>query len=294
MQGVHKRFGKTHAVRDLDLSLPRGSLTGFLGPNGAGKSTTIRMIMSILHPDQGEVRVLGGDARAHKDRIGYLPETRGLYPKMRVGEYLAYIARLNGAQRRDLRAHALGWLERLGLAEEERERCRALSKGMQQKVQIIAALIHEPDLLILDEPFTGLDPVNVQQLSDLVSGLRDSGVTILFSTHVLHQAEVLCDRIVLIDHGQKLLDGTVAEIRDRFDPRTLDVELLESTLRPPPGVLRVDQTGPRRFELHLAADADRQAVARAVMEGHSIRSVALRQLSLQEVFVQLVTAKPAT
>lgn len=290
LEGVDKRFGATHAVRDLSLVVPRGSLCGFLGPNGAGKSTTIRMVMSIIAPDAGSVQVLGSDAAHRKDRIGYLPETRGLYPKMRVGEYLGYIAKLKGRRDGDLRALAKRWLERLDLGHALRLRCRELSKGMQQKVQILAALIHEPELLILDEPFSGLDPVNVERLSDLVAELRARGVTILFSTHVLDQAERLCDRVVLVHHGRKLLDATLDEVQRQFDPRTVDVELLAPGALAPdlPGVHAVEQHSDRRYELHLDADAQPQATLQAVVARHAVQRVALRRLTLREVFVQLV------
>ncbi len=289
LEGVDKRFGATHAVRDLSLVVPQGSLCGFLGPNGAGKSTTIRMVMSIIAPDAGTVQVLGSDAAHRKDRIGYLPETRGLYPKMRVGEYLAYIARLKGREG-DLRGLARRWLERLDLGHALRLRCRELSKGMQQKVQILAALIHEPELLILDEPFSGLDPVNVERLSGLVAELRGRGVTILFSTHVLDQAERLCDRVVLVHHGRKLLDATLGEVQRQFDPRTVDVELLAPGALAPdlPGVRAVEAHSDRRYELHLEADAEPQATLQAVVARHAVQRVALRRLTLREVFVQLV------
>ncbi|MCH8165556.1 MAG: ATP-binding cassette domain-containing protein, partial [Planctomycetes bacterium] len=156
LRGVNKSFGSTHAVRKLDLDVPRGSLCGFLGPNGAGKTTTIRMIMSIIYPDSGSIEVLGGNALKSKDRIGYLPEERGLYRKMRVGEFLQYLTKLKGVRRRDLSTYIQQWLERIDLPDVYRKKCEELSKGMQQKVQFLAAILHEPELLILDEPFSGL------------------------------------------------------------------------------------------------------------------------------------------
>ncbi len=291
LENVEKHFGATRAVRDLSFAVPKGSLCGFLGPNGAGKSTTIRMIMSIITPDRGRVRVLGSDAAHTKDRIGYLPETRGLYPRMRVREYLAYVGRLKGLTGADARGRVAANLDAMGLGEVADQRCRALSKGMQQKVQIVAALVHEPELLILDEPFSGLDPVNVERLSATIRGLRDRGVTILFSTHVLDQAERLCDRVILVHHGEKLLDATLAEVRAQFDPRTLDVELLDEAASLPvdlPGVCAIERLDRQRFEVHLEPDADPQETLRVVAQRCAVRSVALRRLSLREVFVQLV------
>ncbi len=291
LRSVRKSFGTTRAVRDLDLDVPTGSLCGFLGPNGAGKTTTLRMIMSIIYPDSGSVGVLGGNALQSKDRIGYLPEERGLYRKMRVGEFLQYIGRLKGMPRRDLAADVRGWLGRLALPGVERKKCEELSKGMQQKVQFLAAIIHEPDLLILDEPFSGLDPVNADIVNRLIRELNASGSTIIFSTHVLHQAEQICDRILLINHGEKLLDATLDEIRERFDPRTITVEPLDGTadLDDLAGVLGTSRLGTGdTLELEVDEGADPQRIMRDVLERHPIRSIELRRLSLEEVFVRVV------
>jgi ABC-2 type transport system ATP-binding protein len=289
--GVSKRFGSNTAVRELDLIVPTGSLCGFLGPNGAGKSTTIRMILSIIYPDAGTVEVLGSSALAQKDRIGYLPEERGLYRKMRVADYLKYIARLKSVTAHGLNERVTQWLERMDLPGVEQKKCEELSKGMQQKVQIIASIIHEPELLVLDEPFSGLDPVNAELMINLLRELNDNGKTIIFSTHVLHQAEQICDRIFLINKGVKLLDATLEEIRVRFDPRTVAVELANGgeLARDIPGVRHVLLiSGSAAYELELDQDADAQDVMRRVMERHAIRSIALRRVSLTEVFVRLV------
>jgi len=293
IKDVNKRFGDTHAVRDLELTVPTGSLCGFLGPNGAGKSTTIRMIMSIIYADSGTIEVLGGRALDRKDRIGYLPEERGLYRKMRVGEFLAYIATLKGVGKRGLAARIRDWLERVDLPEVENKRCQELSKGMQQKVQFLAAIIHDPDLLILDEPFSGLDPVNAELLRQLIDDLHTAGKTVIFSTHVLPQAEELCDRIFLIHRGVKLLDSTLDEIRTRFDPRTIEVEPLNGmpALNGVPGVVDVEsRAGGRLADLHLADDCDPTEVIRAVVRDHPVRSIRLRRVTLEEAFVQLVQA----
>lgn len=288
---VTKRFGDTAAVRDLDLVVPKGSLCGFLGPNGAGKSTTIRMIMSIIYPDSGTIEVLGGNALSSKDRIGYLPEERGLYRKMRVGEFLEYLAKLKGVSGVGVSARVKQWLERIELPHVIRKRCQELSKGMQQKVQVIAALIHEPELIILDEPFSGLDPVNADLLKRLIRELRDEGRTIIFSTHVLPQAEQICDRFFLINRGVKLLDATLPEIRARFDPRTVVVEPLNGAMdwSRIPGVVRSDRLkDSSAFEIEIEESVNPQRVIHEIVSSGPVRRVELRQLSMEEVFVRMV------
>lgn len=291
LKKVNKLFGSTHAVRDLDLTVPKGSLCGFLGPNGAGKTTTIRMIMSIIYPDHGSIEVLGGNALSSKDRIGYLPEERGLYRKMRVGDFLEYMATLKGITRPDLRTYIKGWLKRIDLPDVFSKKCEELSKGMQQKIQFLTSILHEPELLILDEPFSGLDPVNTELLNKLIRELSQQGTTIIFSTHVLHQAEQICDRIFLINKGVKILDATLEEIRERFDPRTIlaepfDNEPLSDQI---PGV-RSARKLPHStaYELKIDEAANPQAIMQHVLSARPMRSVELRRLSLDEVFIQVV------
>ncbi len=297
IRGVEKRFGDRLAVAGLDLEIPRGALVGVLGPNGAGKSTTIRMVLSILYPDRGTVEVLGGGALAAKERIGYLPEERGLYRTMRVGEYLAYIARLKGVTREGLAARVRGWLERIELPDVQQRRCQELSKGMQQKVQFIAAVIHEPELLILDEPFSGLDPVNAVVLDRLIGELHREGRTILLCTHQMQQAERVCDRIVLIHRGAKRLDATLPEIHARFDPRSLAYEPLapsvvnEGELAALPGVVAVrPQRDGRGFTLALAEHAQPAELFEALVRRGPARRIELERVSLEEVFVRVVRA----
>lgn len=296
--GVTKRFGPTVAVDSLDLTIPRGSLCGFLGRNGAGKSTTIRMIMSIIYPDQGAIEVLGGSALAAKDRIGYLPEERGVYRKMRVGEFLAYMGRLKGLPTAGLRSTVARWLARIELPGVERKRCSDLSKGMQQKVQFVAALIHDPELVILDEPFSGLDPINAGVMHSIIEELSRQGRTIIFSTHAMHQAERLCSQIVLIDHGRKLLDSSMQEIRRSFDPRTLVIEPLEEPgmdtardldeIRRIDGVLDITPQEDGTLEVLLGEQADPSPILRTLAGGIPFRRLELRQVTLEEVFVRLV------
>lgn len=235
--GLEKSFGPKRAVCDLHLTVPRGALYGIIGPNGAGKSTSLRMLLSILFPDRGEVRVLGFDsALKAKDRIGYLPEERGVYRKMQVSDFLLHMAVLKGLARTDARQRALRWLQRVGLGDVAKKRCEELSKGMQQKVQFIAAVIHEPELLILDEPFSGLDPVNMRLLKSLIEAEHARGCTVLFSTHVMPQAEAMCEHIVMIHQGRKVLDDTLAGIRAGHQPNALRLEPLDASAGVPPGV----------------------------------------------------------
>ncbi|MGA0286554.1 MAG: ABC transporter ATP-binding protein [Phycisphaerales bacterium] len=296
IRGVVKRFGPTVAVDHLDLEIPRGTLCGVLGPNGAGKSTTIRMIMSIIHPDEGELEVLGADALSAKDRIGYLPEERGLYRKMKVGEFLRYVGRLKGLASRDARDRSAAWLDRLELPGVLGKRCEELSKGMQQKVQFAAAVMHEPELLILDEPFSGLDPVNVRTLTRALREIHASGTTVLFSTHLMNQAEALCDRIVLFHRGRKILDEPLASIRNRFDPRTLLVEpadagtsdRLRERLEALEGVEAVEFGTGDELVLRLADGVAPAGVLGAAAAAAPLRSASVRSVSLDDVFVDLV------
>jgi ABC-2 type transport system ATP-binding protein len=293
IRNVTKRFGSVTAVQDLNLAVPEGCLIGFLGPNGAGKSTTIRMIMSIIYADEGGIEVLGRSALDSKDRIGYLPEERGLYRRMRVRAFLRYIGRLKGMTRASADASAASWLDRLELPEALPRRCEELSKGQQQKIQFVAAVLHDPDLIVLDEPFSGLDPVNAALLSGVIQELHDKGRTIVFSTHVLHQAELLCDRIFLIDRGVKLLDDDIMSIRDRFRERIVNVELAEGSVLPSfPGTRVVASTQQAdQYELHVDDGVNEQTIMRSIIEAAPIRSVSLREPSLNDIFTRLVTTE---
>lgn len=304
IQGVTKRFREKTAVDNLDLTVPRGSLCGFLGPNGAGKTTTIRMVMSIFPPDSGRISVLGRPtAIESKDLIGYLPEERGVYRKMKVDAFLTYIGMLKGVDRNILKDRIGEWLERVELPGVEKKRCEELSKGMQQKVQFLATIIHDPDLIILDEPFSGLDPVNGRLLRTLINDLHDQGKTIIFSTHVLQQAEQICNRIFLINNGKKLLDGTMDEIREQHNPRTLviepsgyqhgddtsDVENIEgiAAVRAVP----VSGSTPPHMEATLRDGADHSAVLARVAQAIPLRRVESRRATLEDIFVSLVSTR---
>lgn len=216
LQDVTKRFVGHLAVDRLSLAVPRGSIYGILGPNGAGKSTTLRMVMNIIARDSGSIAVLGSDPVADRTilrRVGYLPEERGLYKKMTVIDVIVFFAALRGMAESAARQHGIRWLDRMGLAQWQKARVETLSKGMQQKVQFITTVIHAPDLLILDEPGSGLDPVNQEVLRDTIIGARDEGRTVVFSTHNMDQAEQLCDSVCIIAQGSKVLDGQLREVR---------------------------------------------------------------------------------
>ena len=294
LRGLTKTFGAKVAVRDLDLVVPVGGLYGFIGPNGAGKTTTIRMILSILFPDRGEISVLGHrSALEAKDRIGYLPEERGVYRKMKCGAFLAFLVRLKGRGGQDMRARVRAWLERVGLGEVENKRCEELSKGMQQKLQFVAAVIHEPDLIVLDEPFSGLDPVNMRLLRDLVLEQKARGATVIFSTHVMHQAEQICDHIVMIDDGAKVLDETLAEIRAKYDPRTILFEPLDPRADVTPlgrlsGVRSVRRAN-GAYEVELADGLEPSEALGRLAGCLPAASVALNRPTLEDVFIRLVT-----
>jgi ABC-2 type transport system ATP-binding protein len=293
LRAVTKSFGALTAVEQLDLTIPRGALYGFIGPNGAGKTTTIRMIMSILLPDVGEVRVLGRpSALEAKDRIGYLPEERGVYRKMKVAAYLAYIARLKGMPERGLRERVYAAIERIGLAGVESKRCEELSKGMSQKIQFLAAIIHEPDLVILDEPFSGLDPVSTRLLREQILAEHRRGATVLFSTHVMPQAEEICDHVVMIHRGQKVLDDPVTAILRPHDSRALKFEPLDpradiGAVRALPGVERC-APAEGGYEVALREGADPARVMQSVLAAVPVARIELKRPTLEDVFVSIV------
>ena len=289
LDGVTKRFGDVVAVDAVSLDAPRGAIYGFLGPNGAGKTTTIRMIMSILYPDAGTIRVLGdGNPEAVKDRLGYLPEEKGLYKKMKVAEILSYFARLKGMPTGEAKARARRLLDDFGLGDWADKKNETLSKGMSQKVQILGTLIHEPELVILDEPFSGLDPVNVELVRNVILDVKRQGRTVIFSTHVMEQAEMICDYIFLIDKGRKVLDGTLRQVRQSAEQAiVIDYDGDGGVLRRLPGVVRVSDAG-KTAELFLDEGADPQALLKLLVGRLDIRRFDMREPSLHEVFIRAV------
>jgi ABC-2 type transport system ATP-binding protein len=310
VRGVTKRFGEHTAVSSLSFDVPAGAVYGILGPNGAGKSTTLRMVNDILAPDEGEIRLLGGlrPGRQASARIGYLPEERGLYPKMRVLDTLQFFGELRGLHGRTARARGQSWLERLEIADWRTNMVQDLSKGMQQKVQFITALLHEPDLLILDEPWSGLDPINADVLRDIVLEQKSAGRTILFSTHLMEQAEKICDHVCIIARGKKVLDGVLSEIKERAsggpdgsgrDRRvTVVFAGADARARAESGVLRdasmVENTRERghRLEIAMASDVTSETfLARLVADGVGLRHFELLVPTLHQIFVDKVGAE---
>ena len=278
----------------MDLDVPRGALYGFIGPNGAGKTTCIRMIMSILFPDSGELSVLGhASALEAKDRIGYLPEERGVYRKMRVGAFLTYIGRLKGLSSGAAAARGRQLLERVRLAETIDKRCEDLSKGMLQRVQFVGAVLHEPELLILDEPFSGLDPVSVRLLRDQVQRAHARGATILLSTHIMAYAEEMCDHVFMIHEGRKVLDQPMAGLRRQFDPRRILFEPLRADadvagIAAMPDVSGVEAAPGGGYTVTLVAGAEPSlAVARIAALIPPAR-IEIARLRLEDVFIRIV------
>jgi ABC-2 type transport system ATP-binding protein len=285
---VNKYFGSHHAVSDMTFAVPEGAVYGFLGPNGAGKTSTIRMIMSILYPDSGSLKVLGESVPERvKDRLGYLPEEKGLYKKMRVRELITYFGTLKGINRKAADRQATVLLDRFGLLDSEHQRCEELSKGMGQKVQIISTLIHDPEVIILDEPFSGLDPINVELVRDIILDLKNQGKTVIFSTHIMEQAEQICDSILLINNGRKLLDGRVSDIKKGFSTTLLLDYEGESRHLQQQGVTRINNMG-RTAELSLAPEVDTQELLRHLMSQLKLQSFTLKEPSLHEIFVRTV------
>lgn len=294
LDGVTKRFGSVTAVDSVSLNIPKGSIYGFLGQNGAGKTTTIRMIMSIIYPDAGSLSVLGSpNAESVKDRLGYLPEEKGLYKKMTCSEILTYFGRLKGMPRVRAKQRSRELLELYGLGEWTDQKCETLSKGMGQKVQVLGTLIHDPELVILDEPFSGLDPVNVEVMRDLILTMKRQGRTVIFSTHMMTQAEQLCDSIFLIHKGVKVLDGSLAEVKATGDHGILlDYDGDGAVLRQLPGVERINDSG-KQAELYLSPETNPQEILKRLVElDLVVRRFDLREPSLHEIFVRTVGEVP--
>ncbi len=290
---VTKRFSGHTAVKELSLDVPQGAVFGLLGPNGAGKTTTIRMIMDIIRPDEGRVTLFGGagTGRDLSARIGFLPEERGLYPKMQVLGQLAFLAEIKGLSHKDAMRSGGEWLERLGLGEWAEKKIEDLSKGMQQKVQFIGTLMHDPDLVILDEPFSGLDPVNTKVMKDVVVDFARRGKTVVFSTHIMEQAERMCDHIVIIARGEKVVDGQLADIKSNYGKSHLALEFVSNReqaapiLQDPKLFLSVDDYGVSA-EGEMAPGVDGDTVLRALVNaGVGLSRFEVVEPSLQKIFI---------
>lgn len=289
LENVVKTYGSQTAVADLSLQVPTGSVYGFIGPNGSGKSTTLRMIMRIIAPDRGHIRVLGVEtSAAANDRIGYLPEERGLYKKMVVRDVLHYHAKLKGMTEPGPAVEH--WLERLRIADAAGKKVEALSKGMAQKIQFIATVVASPELVILDEPFSGLDPVNMEVVRDAILDLRKAGATVIFSTHDMNVAERMCDFIFMIYKGQKVLDGSLASIRDIYGTDTVKLRTSPSAevdrLMRLPGVTKVVDFGNLQ-EVRLDRGADAQNVLRYATAQGAVEHFEVAKPSLHDVFVRI-------
>jgi ABC-2 type transport system ATP-binding protein len=288
---ISKSFGELKAVDDVSFEVEKGEIFGLLGPNGAGKTTAIRILLDIFKPDHGNVSILGGAmSEAKKDHIGYMPEERGLYQDIPLDRCLEYLSTLKGMTPIEARERIAGYLERFDLASSRHKKVKELSKGMQQKAQLITTLIHEPELIIIDEPFSGLDPVNTQMVKDLLREQRDRGVTILMSTHQMHQVEELCDRIVLIDHGRTVLYGPLDDIRKQFSGHAVIVRTPDA-LPTLPGVEHVEQHNSSAYRLNLNPSTSTQDILRAlVAQGIQIDQYEIAAPTLDEIFIQVVKA----
>ncbi len=287
VERVQKAYASVEAVKDLSLEVQRGEIFGLLGPNGAGKTTTIRILMDIIKPDAGIVRVFGQAPGAARDRVGYLPEERGLYRNLRVDECLTYLGQLKGMTRLAAQQRAVDLLARVELSEWARKKVQDLSRGMQQKVQLIASLLHSPSLVVLDEPFQGLDPVNAEMVREIIRDLRAQSVTVVLSAHEMSQVEALCDRIVLIDHGRAVLDGVLADLKRQFAPNALEV----SPPLPLDGWPEVErtETNQQSQTVFLRPSATPRDLLRKIFEaGLAVDRFQTASATLEQIFIAVV------
>ena len=291
IERVSKHFAGKTAVKEVSFNVEAGDVLGLVGPNGAGKTTTIRMVLEIIRPDEGEIRVFGGSLTEEaKDRVGYLPEERGLYRDRRVEDTLIYLASLKGVDRRTARDRLGRLLEAVGMEATRNSRVKELSRGMGQLVQFVAAMVHHPRLVILDEPFSGLDPVNVRLVKDVIAGFRAKGTTFMLSTHQMNQVEELCDRVVMVDQGEVVLNGGLEEVKRRFGDNAIHVSC---DRMPPdlPGVRSMKDEG-GHWELSLVTGTKPGDVLRALLERDvSVESYEVALPSLEEIFVRVVEGR---
>ncbi|PWT72438.1 MAG: ABC transporter [Proteobacteria bacterium] len=293
LRNVNKTYDKFVAVDNLSLEIVQGSVFGLLGPNGAGKTSSIRMMMGITMPDSGDVVVFGEKfRREHLDRIGYLPEERGLYKKMKLLEQVIFLAQLKGVAEHNARKRAKQWFERLELTPWMEKKTEELSKGMQQKVQFIAGILHDPEFLILDEPFSGLDPANADVLKDILLEQRKAGKTILFSTHRMDQVEKLCDSICLIDHGRGVLQGELREVKSRFGKNHVQIEYEGDGdfLQTAPSVLTCHNFG-NYTEVELKPGSDPQELLKGLVARARVNRFELAEPTLEKIFIDTVNNK---
>jgi ABC-2 type transport system ATP-binding protein len=295
IENISKRFGDFYAVKHLSFTIPEGTIYSLLGPNGAGKTTTIRMVMNIIIPDEGSIRIL--DQKMDEDmkkRVGYLPEDRGLYPKMKVGELLLFLAELKSLQGQDARRRIDNWLERFELVDWKFKKVEELSRGMQQKIQFIATVIHEPDLIILDEPFGGLDPVNTKLLKDIMLEMKQKGRTIIFSTHRMEQVEMISDKICLINKAERVLEGDLNQIKQQYGKNTiiLDYAGEASFIKDLPEVEKIDDYG-KFMEIKMKEQSDPQDLLYKLVDKIRINKFEVREPTLNAIFIEKVGDKNA-
>ncbi len=290
INNIHKSYGDVHAVNDLSLSISKGQIFGLLGPNGAGKTTTIRMIMDIIKPDSGSIEILGEkNSRNVRNLIGYLPEERGLYKKMLVRDVIQFFAEIKGLPKKDVPDRAYDWLERLELVEWKEKKVEELSRGMQQKLQFICTIIHEPQILILDEPFTGLDPVNTNLMKDVILDLKNNGATIIFSTHLMEQVEKLCEAICLINKGTSVLKGSLSGIKSQFGKNRIRMRYdgIATFLDDKSLVASHDNYG-KYVELSAAEGVSSQQILEKAIQQVTVDHFEIAEPSLNEIFINVV------
>ena len=294
VRNISKIFATTRAVEDVSFSVEPGEIFGLLGPNGAGKTTTIRIILDVFKPDTGSVSILGGQMNEEKkNRIGYLPEERGLYQDINLERCLLYLATLKGLEKDEAYKRINVYLERFDLADHRKKKVKELSKGMQQKAQLINTLVHQPELVIIDEPFSALDPVNTQMVKDLLREERDNGRTIVMCTHQMHQVEELCDRLVLINLGRTMLYGSLAEIQRRYATPAVNVHAAGSLPADLPGIQHVEREN-SGYHLLLKDGTSAQDVLRALVErGVILETFEIAMPTLDEIFIQVVQGEGA-
>jgi ABC-2 type transport system ATP-binding protein len=295
IEDITKRFGDFYAVKDLSLKIPQQTIFGLLGPNGAGKTTTIRMVMNIIIPDKGSIRVLDKKMdEAMKERIGYLPEDRGLYPKMKVGEHLYFLSELKGLRGQEARKRIDFWLERFDLTDWKLKKVEELSRGMQQKIQFIATVIHDPELIILDEPFSGLDPVNTKLFKDIMLEMKKNGRTIIFSTHRMEQVEMICDNICLINKAKMVLEGNLSHIKKQYGKNSvvLDYDGDASFIQSLPEIEKIDDYG-KFMEIKLKEQTDPQELLNTLVGKIRITKFEVMEPTLNAIFIEKVGEKDA-
>lgn len=290
VEKVVKSFGDVNAVNNVSLSIKEGTVFGLLGPNGAGKTTLIRMIMNIIIPDSGKISIFGNsNSKLVNNNIGYLPEERGLYRKMKVGELLLFLSKLKSMDRKDAKSQINFWLEKMEISDWKKKKVEDLSKGMQQKLQFIGTILHQPQLLILDEPFGGLDPINTNLIKDILLELKEKGTTIIFSTHIMESAEKICEEIFLINKGKNVLSGKLSEIKKSFGKRNILIKYEGNGdfLKKSKQIKKYDDYG-NYVEVQLAQKGDSQKLLREAMESSVIHKFEIEEPSLNDIFIESV------